>query len=232
MAIYQLADLTVELKNKYPYTDMRCKDYLSFCYTETDICVETNALEIENELLRTPNLPVEYIEYVCLYRNLAFQLPQFHAMVMHGCIFEVEERGVALLAPSGVGKTTHMRFWNELCPSLQIVNGDKPIIRFWDGVPYAYGTPWAGKENYQCNIKVKLTDICFLERSSENMVFPADKKECVALLMKQLLMPYDFSGIEKTLEMADALLKRCHLWKIKCTPTLDAAEKSIEAILR
>ncbi len=232
MGIYRFADLTVELKNKYPYTDFQCKDYLSCSNSKVDISVNANDSQIQKELLKTPDLPLGYIESICLYRNLSLQLPMFNAMVMHACVFEVNGQGIALLAPSGVGKTTHMRLWQQVLPELTIINGDKPIVRFLDNAPFAYGTPWSGKENLHCNRKVKLTDLCFIERSDKNSVEALKSEDCAEILLRQLLIPKDKVTALLTLQMADKLLNDCHLWKIKCTPTIEAAECAINKIVR
>ena len=232
MGIYRFADLTVELKNKYPYTDFQCRDYLSYSDSKVDISAEVSDLEIKKESLKTPDLPIGYIESVCLYRNLSLQLPQFNAIVMHACVFEMGGQGISLLAPSGVGKTTHMRYWQQKSPNLIVVNGDKPIVRFSDNVPYAYGTPWAGKENLHCNKRVMLTDLCFIERSNINAVEKLNAENCAESLLRQLLIPNDGIAASLTLQMADNLLNNCKLWKIKCTPTIEAAECAIENIVR
>lgn len=232
MGIYRFADLTVELKNKYPYTDYQCRGYLSYSNSDIDISVMVDNAEIEKELLNTPKLPIGYIESVCLYRGLSLQLPQFDAVVMHACVCEINNKGIAFLAPSGVGKTTHMRYWQKELPNLTVVNGDKPIIRFFDNIPYAYGTPWAGKENLHSNKRVVLTDLCFIERSDIDSVEELNAENCVEMLLRQLLIPNDSTAVAMTLQMADTILNKCMLWKIKCTPTIEAAVCAINKILR
>lgn len=106
---------------------------------------------------------------------------------------------------------------------MRIINGDKPILRFFDDVPFAYGTPWAGKEKLQSNDRVPLTDICFIERSPDNSVFRVEPVERRNALMQQLLLPSDPAAAEKTLELTDRMLSVCNVWVIRCNISEEAA---------
>ena len=153
------------------------------------------------------------------------------AMLLHGSVIAFQDRGIAFLAHSGVGKSTHTALWKKLNgDEVTVINGDKPIIRFFDGVPYAYGTPWAGKENWNTNTRVRLTDLCFIERDECNSTFTADKSDCVSALLQQILLPSDPAAMLKTLQLADALSKQCRFWKIRCNMEDEAAVAAKKAI--
>jgi hypothetical protein len=113
---------------------------------------------------------------------------------------------------------------------MKIINGDKPIIRFLDETPYAYGTPWAGKEGFQINGKTPLTDICFIERAKENKIVRITPEEALKPLMNQILIPSDPLAAVKMLDLLDKLLKTTRLWVIYCDPTIEAAEVASKAI--
>ena len=69
----------------------------------------------------------------CGFRAFAEQLPHYNAFVLHSATFDVSGVGVAFAAHSGTGKTTHMMLWQKLLGErMTIVNGDKPIVRFFD----------------------------------------------------------------------------------------------------
>ena len=151
---------------------------------------------------------------------------------MHGCCIACKGHGIIFTARSGVGKTTHMRLWKQVyADEVTVINGDKPIIRFFEDGPYAYGTPWAGKEGYQVNDKVKLTDICFIERGEQNSVEKADKEQYVNFIMQQVLHPTDPLMAIKSLELLDRLLSGCNLWVIKCNISEQAAQLAHDTII-
>ena len=232
MRMYRFADFNVDLRSRFDYLPKLCKDY------ETDadkadftVCVSNE--EIENErkgsLKKYTN---GYLESVCTYRKLCLALPKHGAMLLHGAVVSVQGRGIVFVARSGVGKSTHTALWKQILgDELTVVNGDKPIIRFFGGKPFAYGTPWAGKEGMQTNIRVELTDICFIERSAFNeTVKISDPAEYADRIMAQLLIPSDSESLIKTMEMADRLMSVCNLWQVKCTPDIAAARAAYDAI--
>lgn len=232
MAMYKFADFNVDLQNRFRYLTEFCKGYETDC-CNADFTISVSDDEIVKEHKGSPeNFSKGYLESVCAYRKLCLGLPKHNAMLLHGAVITVQDKGIIFLARSGVGKSTHMMFWKKLLgDKLTVVNGDKPIVRFFDGVPYAYGTPWSGKEGLQNNIRAKLTDICFIERAKVNETVKIENRsDYVERIMTQVLIPNDSESLLKTMEMADILMNRCNLWQIKCTPDIDAAKTAYNAI--
>lgn len=175
----------------------------------------------------------EYAVYSAL-RKFSEWLPLHDAFLLHSACFDVNGIGVAFAAHSGTGKTTHMLLWQKLLgDKMTVVNGDKPIVRFFEDepeTPYAYGTPWCGKEHLGCNMRTPLKHICFIERADKNSCEPIDKSDAVNLIFNQVYMPKDPAAMMKTMQLIDRLLSCCKLWKIKCNMEPDAAETSFNAI--
>ena len=232
MALYQFADLIIELNNEYDFLVKQCAEYGYKGAASPAISVSVTREEIQREHEFLPQMDLGYLESVCAYRKLGYQLPDYDAFLLHGSVIDCGGRGIAFLAESGVGKTTHTMLWNRVYgDQMRIINGDKPIVRFFDGVPYAYGTPWAGKENYQCNDRVPLTDLCFIQRSGENRVVPIKPEECINAVMRQMIIPPDPQTAIKTLQLLDRLLSSCGLWVIGCNISQDAAILAHDTIL-
>ena len=128
-----------------------------------------------------------------------------------------------------------MNLWQELLgDKMTVVNGDKPIVRFFDDepeMPYAYGTPWNGKEHMGCNMRTPLKHICFIERSETNYVEKANKKDIVNHIFNQVYMPKDPVAIMNTMQLIDRLLNCCNLWVIHCNMEPEAAEIAYNAII-
>jgi len=226
MALYSLADFVVDIENKYDFLTRQCVEYQYSGTAPADFTVRVTEEDIRAEQNMTPDIryPAGYLESVCAYRKLCIELPLHDAMLMHGSVISCCGRGIAFLARSGVGKTTHTMLWKQVYgEQVRIINGDKPILRFFDDVPFAYGTPWAGKEKLQSNDRVPLTDICFIERSPDNSVFRVEPVERLDALMQQLLLPSDPAAAEKTLELTDRMLSVCNVWVIRCNISEEAA---------
>lgn len=231
MALYKFANLTVELKNRYKYTELLCKEFLCSDQVEADIIVSVDKDDIEMQKALSPNCDTGYIESVCFLRSLAQELHIYEAMLMHASVIDYCGKGIAFLAASGVGKTTHTQLWKaSFGEKVCIINGDKPIIRFEDDVPYAYGTPWAGKEGFYTNDKTPLVAVCFIEQSYTNGINPLNAQEVIGLLAKQIFIPSHPISAIKILELMDRLTKSVNFFKICCNMEKSAAIIALEGM--
>lgn len=232
--IYSFADFKVELDSCYSRVEEMCRDYCVDC-ERTDVCIKIDREDIEEEAKRSEERYSDsYLETVATLRKLAEWLPLHNAFVLHSAVFDVEGTGVAFAAHSGTGKTTHMGLWaNYLGDRFKVVNGDKPLVRFFDECPddvYAYGTPWCGKENLSNNMRTKIKHICFIERAEKNSVETVEKEEAVNRMMNQVYMPKNPMAALNTLKLIDRMISSCKLWKIKCNMEPEAAKVAYEAI--
>lgn len=142
-----------------------CRDYLSEGVPA--LHVRTTQVEIDAER-DGPQWSDDYLETLAVYRKIAEWLPSCERMLVHGAAVAFQGRAHLFCAPSGTGKSTHVRLWCEhLGSAVTVINGDKPIVRVPadGGPPIVYGAPWAGKEGWQTNASAPLAGICFLGRS-------------------------------------------------------------------
>ena len=233
---YEFAEYCIKIDNKYPWNNFHeLHDYKS----NSSKNVHTISLtldELKKEWKESVgDYTAEYIEYIAAFRKLAEWLPLHNAFVLHSATFDVDGVGVAFAAHSGTGKTTHMNLWQQLLGDrMTIVNGDKPIVRFFDeepDTPYAYGTPWNGKERLGCNMRTPLKHVCFIERSETNYVEKVQKQDVINRIFNQVYMPKDPIAIMNTMKLIDRLLDCCNLWIIHCNTEPEAAEVAYNAII-
>ncbi len=225
----KIADFNIELHPKGKYLAGLCKKFISE-FDVPDFTVDLSDKEIFAEQAAGSSLL--YAEAVAACRKLALMLPKKDAFLLHGATFELENRGICFLAKSGTGKSTHMLLWKELFgQELKVVNGDKPIVRFENGVPHAFGTPWCGKEGLCENRGVPLTDICFITRSEQNKTVPLDKGEALGRLMSQIIIPSGSENILKIMTMLDKVAANCRMWEIFCNTDISSARESSGKIL-
>ena len=140
-------------------------------------------------------------------------------------------KGVAFTALSGTGKSTHTLLWQKLLgDKMQIINGDKPIVRFYDNIPYGYGTPWNGKEHLGKNASTPIKHICFIERSEQNSCTKITAQDALKDIFSQLFIPKEPVAALKTLELLDLLFKSVTVWVIKCNTDISAANTAYNTI--
>jgi hypothetical protein len=230
----EIANLSVALENKYPFIEEFARDYI--CEGTPDFSVSVSDDKINNERMTAggKRLSDGYLESICLYREIAERLPDYDAFVFHGCVLAFDGAAYLIAAQSGVGKTTHARNWLSFFKSsVHILNGDKPVIRIIDGVPYACATPWRGKENYGVNEKLPLKSIVFLERGSENLAFPISKSDALTKFMKQIYIPRENKlSLVKTMRLADKILGMAKLFAFACTKEEDSARVLYDALIK
>ncbi len=230
---YSFADFKIEINNRYERIVRQCADYeaefdtpdLTVGMTDADFAYEHSVAD--------GTYSDAYIETIGVYRKLAEWLPKNNAFLLHSVAVDVEGTGIAFAAHSGTGKTTHMRLWKQyLGDKMTVVNGDKPIVRFFadEECPYAYGTPWNGKEGMGQNMRTPMKHICFIERAKENSCVPMLSGEAVDLIFNQVYMPKDPMAVLSTMQLINRFIGRCRLWKIRCNMDISAAETAYKAI--
>lgn len=228
----KVADFVFEIKNRYPYCEQFVKAYLSEEEPDCFIEIASEVLEKRKAKLRD-NYPLHYIEYLEIYRRICDYVISHGGILMHGAVIEYNSKAYMFTAPSGTGKTTHIRQWKKLYgDKVKIVNGDKPLVRYINGEFIAYGTPWCGKEHYNRNVKAPLCGIVLLSRGEENSIERINPEEFNAFLLRQIYMPKNSDGIASTLEFASQLFSQVPLYSLKCNISPDAARVACEGITK
>ena len=229
--IVGLADKYIEINSVYDALRNFFKDYLVTDVTP-DFSVSLNQEDIsaEQEVTSENQFSPTYLETLALLRKLAEILPSHNRILMHGASISYNEHAYLFTAPSGTGKSTHIRLWKKyLGDDVKIVNGDKPFISLEDE-PMIYGSPWAGKENWHRNCKMPLKGICFVQRGTTNSIRRIEASDCLSLLFKQVYLPADTLAAGLTLELVDMLIKKVPLYVLTCDMSEDAVRCSFEAL--
>lgn len=208
----------------------QCADYI-IKSDRYDFSIEVSKEEFEKERIASGESFTDgFIESVCIYRNIAKQLPFYDAFVFHCAAVEKDGQAYCFAAGSGVGKTTHITLWKKVLDDVTIINGDKPIVRFFDGKPFVCGTPWGGKENLHSNKIVPLRAICFLNRGAENSIETITADKSLSKILQQTFIPNDKDTAEKTLDLIGTLLNNVSFWLLNCNISDSAAILSYETM--
>ncbi len=205
-----------------------CKDYITDAAAEFCICATDAEIEAERVAEYT-DAPLGLLESVAVYRKIALELPKYDAFLFHAATVEVDGEAYAFAAKSGTGKSTHIRLWKKLLGDrVQIINGDKPIVRIENKVPVVYGTPWAGKEGWQRNACAPLKAVCFLERAQENSIESLPFANAVSRFMGQVLHISDEEYTDKLLNLTIGMLKNMPVYLLRCNISEEAATLAYE----
>ena len=225
-----IADLCIPVDNKYEYIKEQSAQYIAKD-EDVDFCVSVSDEEISAEDDGKSDYDRGYLESLAIYRKIADEIINYDGFLMHGVVLDVKGSGIAFLGKSGVGKTTHAKMWLELLgDDVRVINGDKPLVRIIDNKAYAYGTPWAGKENMHTNTKCVLENLCFIEQADKNECFEINKMEALERLIKQIYIPKKAQLLKKTFDKVNVLLSSTKAYVIKCKKDIDAAKTAHKQI--
>lgn len=230
----RVAEINVEIHNRFPYLERLCRDYIAD-FERPDIVVSITEEEIAHERA-TAKSPCTfsdgYLESLCTYRAIAEELPRFNAFVFHAAVISYGGEAFAFSAPSGTGKTTHIRLWQKVFgDAVSVLNGDKPIIRIKDGVPIAYGTPWCGKEGMQENAAAPLSALIFIKRAPENSISPLSDSEYLSRVFYQVYVPKNSENRVRFLDLLHIMATSVPTFLLGCNMEDDAPQIALNGIL-
>lgn len=229
----KIAGINVLIKNRYPYTEFLCREYFTTeVHTDIEVCATDDAIQIEIEEADIP-ISEDYAESVCIHREIAERLAEYDAFVLHSAFINCEGKGIAFTARSGVGKSTHVSLWKKnFGDKISVVNGDKPIVRFVNGVPFGFGTPWLGKENEGENLSVEFSALCFLQRGEVNIASKIPNEFGAMQLLSQVYIPKNPKNAAKTLELVDRFSSFISFYGLTCNMADEAAIVSHKTIMK
>lgn len=110
-------------------------------------------------------------EFNALYRDIPTLLFNKKILIFHGVLIRKDNKGYLFTAPPGTGKTTHVKYWKDLFDDeVQIINGDKPLLKIEKDGLFGYGSPWTGKEGYGTNERIRINFICHIHRGEHSSI--------------------------------------------------------------
>lgn len=165
----------------------------------------------------------------CFYRNLLHH----NGMMLHASAVAYEGRAYLFSGPSGMGKSTHTRLWQQVFGAeAKVFNDDKPALRRLEDRWYAYGTPWCGKDGINLNMKVPLAGICFLRRGTENRIRRLSDIQAIRFVMSQTLHKLGSENMTLLIAHIDKLIREVPIFEFENIPVPDAARISYETMRR
>ncbi|HWP97024.1 MAG TPA: hypothetical protein VN426_09235 [Syntrophomonadaceae bacterium] len=160
-----------------------------------------------------------------------YNLLRHEGIVVHASAIAWKGRGFIFSAPSGTGKSTHAKLWQEYFGAeVMVINEDTPALRFRNNQPFVFGTPWSGN-GVNNNISAPLEAIVILEQAPHNMIRKLSLQEAMHHLMPRCFLPY-FD--ERFMHLAMAVFERIVLsvpvYLLQCLPDQEAVEMVYQCV--
>lgn len=208
------------------YCNYRCAPNGRVAFQEFYTPDYSHAEFLQAENCRCVHFTPTDLEYMYTGSAFSYRLKYLGGGVLHSSAIAYRGKGVAFTADSGTGKSTHTGLWLQQYPAeVSMINDDKPAIRFLEGKPYLFGTPWSGKTSLNANVQVPLKTIVCLHRGSTNTLRRLEPVEALFWLSRQIYRPYFDKALgEKVVSFTQQLAEQVPVYELHCTMEPEAAE--------
>lgn len=226
--ICEIADLIVDVPEAGGLAP-RCKEYIC----GQDLCPD---IVIREEQYRKERYPAVMSENAVAYMESGYQfcmgLLRFQGMYLHSSAVVLNGKAYLFSGHCGAGKSTHARLWKQLHgEAVQIINDDKPALRQINGIWYAYGTPWCGKDGINKNEKAPLAGICFVKKADHNRIRRLSRREAMGKILAQTIRCFpDALELDRMLGYMESLLEKIPVYELENLPEEAAAKLSCETM--
>ena len=227
MPIYKIADIITDIKPKFRYFESIAEDYLYTGNEPVQIKISIREDYIRKRAEKNTHLTLGNLESIFLADAFNKKILKYNAIFLHSSAILYKGKAYLFSADSGVGKSTHTKLWIKKfgAENVQIINDDKPIIRFIDNDWYVYGSPFDGGSGVNTNTRAKLGGIVFLERAQTNSIVKLNKKDVFPMLYKNTIkLSLDDEYADYMLTTADKLISENNFYLLKCNTDIESAE--------
>lgn len=221
-----VADLIVEFSPRYDVMKSRVKQYVYEGEEEPQITINLSEQFFLDRQKENPHLPLAEVEGIFTGAYFYNELVKFGGVMLHASCVQYENYAYLFSADSGTGKSTHTHLWLKKFPTAEILNDDKPAIRYIDGKFYAFGTPWSGKNDESINTKTEIAGITFLSRSEKNEIERVESNTVTIDFLNQTVRPKNKSCMLQFMETLDKILTGVPFYRLKCNMSPEAVETS------
>ena len=163
-------------------------------------------------------------ELQALHKLIAEDFVGRGLLLVHGSAVVADGKAYLFIAPSGTGKSTHTSLWCSL-PGVNavVINDDKQLMRPTAEGVFVYPTPWGCAKKPDIP-KAKLEALVVLTQGDETVLSPVTDREIFLPFYKASLRGNTPEQAKKILELQQKIMNGARLYKMRCTPTPEAAQ--------
>lgn len=201
--LYRIADIITSIPAVGGMSS-RCGDYLiNGNDSEAEIIIDASLYDYDYwKKFNASRKDAAYMESgFQFYRKLL----DFDGMMLHASATVIDGETYLFAGQSGIGKSTHAELLKKHHPDAQLINDDKPAVRWVGGKWMIYGTPWSGKNGININAAYPLKAITLLTtRRDRNHIRTADP----LMALSGLIACSAGRGSKETMKKLAALIDR------------------------
>lgn len=151
-------------------------------------------------------------------------------VILHASAVLYEGFAYLFTAPSGGGKSTQARIWENHLHA-EVMNGDKVILRGNKTGLFAYGSPIAGSSGIYKNISAPVAAIVKIEKATYNRVSVLSKRDSFLLLYSDAVKSeWDIQFNKHLMSILERFPGDTQVIRLECLPDASAADCLIRSI--
>ncbi|NLD27090.1 MAG: hypothetical protein GX661_07000 [Acholeplasmataceae bacterium] len=211
-------------KNRFLYrkqdrliTDVR-KDEKIIIRTEANADYTNVIIELSQALGER----LKDMEYLLSGMHFLMMATSANHLSLHASALAYQGEALLFSAPSGTGKSTHARLWQQVFPEAMIINDDKPLLYWEQERFYVSGSPWSGKSILNENIKLPLKAIIFLEQAEKNYLEEISVADKIVYLLRNANRPQEEEFMDLVINNIRKLLLHVPIYRLHCNISEDA----------
>lgn len=225
--LYNIAGLNIDIPD-IQYNKELYSDYLLSGHADIDGTLQPSGSGPRPGDLFSDPAAAERLAHRACFAAVLFARDGF---LLHASCVVKDGEAYCFTAPSGTGKSTHTRLWQQVFgKDVYILNDDAPALRNIGGKWYASGTPWAGSSGLNRNCTVPLKGIAFLQRDQYNHIQQLSPRQAVSGLLRSIWHVRSEEQFRRAMAAADHLLGSVPVWELYCNMEDDAAMVSCAAM--
>lgn len=142
----------------------------------------------------------------------------FGVLFLHASQVAYRGKGILFSAPSGTGKTTQAKLWEQY-RGAELVCNDRTLLRKTDGLWRSYGYPMDGSEPVRSSAVNTLGAVVLLEQGTVNEARRLRPGKAVSLLMGQAVIDgWNAGARTAAMELLLTLVDEVPVYLLTCTP--------------
>ena len=147
---------------------------------------------------------------------LSTDILRYGCCLFHAAAFLWQGRAWLVTGPSGVGKTTQFRNWQQLFPGeITMICGDMPVLEGRDdGSVWVHPSPWNGKERMgDRSLRAPLGGVVRLIQGNENYIYTLPVCDAILAMLRQFMVrPEDEAAILALTGLVERCLRYAPVW--------------------
>lgn len=144
--------------------------------------------------------------------------------ILHSSVIEINNKSIAFVGQSGVGKSTQARLW-ENYNNANILCGDRSAIYIEKDNTYVFGIPFDGTERIYSNKQSCFLGIVSLRKGNENKLRRLSVREAFSEIYPLIIAnPWNKLFQENVIDFVFELVKRVPVYVLTCTISKEAVD--------